>query len=167
MHDYLDFFLHNLITMHTSQNLEPKVTRKMLGDAGEHFALSQFTFAGRPAVKMPDAWPGYDLVVKEGSRTVKVSVKTRSESTGWKTSSWFTFDQNQDCDWLVFIFRTKNDQTRSWILPFSIAKELGNKPGPKRKNAHIREVSLAKLNKEPLKSYENNWGLIESPISHA
>ena len=39
------------------------VTSKMLGDAGEPYALSQFTFAGKPASTMPDGWLGYDLSV--------------------------------------------------------------------------------------------------------
>ena len=33
-----------------------KVSAKMLGDAGEHYALSQFTLAGFPASKMPENW---------------------------------------------------------------------------------------------------------------
>lgn len=145
--------------MPTEQNLEPKLTTKMLGDAGEHFALSRFTFAGRPALKVPDAWPGYDLLVETGHGFVHVSVKTRRESERWKAGSWFEFDDSQDCDWLVFVFQPTTGAIRSWVIPFSIAKENANKPGPNRKHANIREISFTKLKKEPLKSYEDNWGL--------
>ena len=54
---------------------------KLLGDAGEHYALIQFSFAGKYAAKMPDNWEGYDLAVETGG-LVRVSVKTRSESEG-------------------------------------------------------------------------------------
>jgi len=57
-------------------------TTKMLGDAGEHYAVGRFTFAGKPATKMPDGWYGYDLAVETGTGLVRVSVKTRSESKG-------------------------------------------------------------------------------------
>ena len=42
-----------------------KKNTKLLGNAGEHFALSQFSFAERYAAKMPDNWE-YDLVVETG-----------------------------------------------------------------------------------------------------
>src|SRR5262245_39345216 len=126
------------------------VTTKMLGDAGEHYALSQFIFAGKPTTKMPDGWLGYDLAVESGGGLVRVSVKTRSETESWKTGSWFIFDERLECDWLVFIFKTKEGPVRSWIVPFSVACELGNQPTPTRKDPHNRDVSWAKLNREPL-----------------
>lgn len=137
----------------------------MLGDAGEHYALSQFTFAGKPATKMPDTWPGYDLVVETGSDLVKVSVKTRSESAGWKTSKWFMFDDRQTCHWLVLVFRSGAGVTRAWVIPFLIALEHANVPGPTRKEPHVREISWTKLNKAPLEAYENNWSLLAEPSS--
>lgn len=139
------------------------VTTKMLGDAGEHYALSQFTFAGKPATKMPDGWTGYDLAVESGQGLVRVSVKTRSETNNWKAGSWFIFDERLECDWLVFVFRPINAAVRAWIIPFSVAREYGNKPLPTRKDPHNRDVSFAKLNRPPLSQYENNWGLNLQP----
>jgi len=135
------------------------VTHKMLGDAGEHYALSQFTFAGKPASKMPEGWSGYDLAVESGQGLARVSVKTRSESLGWKAGSWFQFDERLECDWLVFVFKPKTGPVRSWVIPFSVACEHGNRPTPKRKDPHNRDVSWAKLNRDPLARYENNWDL--------
>lgn len=135
------------------------VTKKMLGDAGEHYALSQFAFAGNPATKMPDGWTGYDLAVESGSGLVRVSVKTRSEGPGWRAGSWFIFDERTECDWLVFLFLPINPPVRAWIIPFQVARQYGNQPLPTRKDPHNRDVSFAKLNREPLARYENNWGL--------
>ena len=139
------------------------VTSKMLGDAGEHFALSCFTFAGKPATKMPDGWSGYDLAVESGEGLVRVSVKTRSETKAWRAGNWFIFDQRRACDWLVFVFRYKTGHIRSWVIPFSVAKKYGNRPTSKRKDPHMRDVSWAKLQREPLALYENNWILLSQP----
>lgn len=139
------------------------VTTKMLGDAGEHYALSQLTFAGKPASKMPDGWSGYDLAVETGNGLVSVSVKTRKETANWKAGSWFMFDERLKCDWLVFIFVPMEGSVRSWVIPFETAREYGNVPTPGRKDPHIRDVSFHKLNKEPLSLYENNWLLEREP----
>jgi hypothetical protein len=112
---------------------------------------------------MPDNWEAYDLAVETGSGLIRVSVKTRSESEGWKTSKWFIFDERKECDWHVFIFKPRTGVVRSWIMPHSIAKALGNVPGPNRKNPWSRDVSWSKLNKPPLSSFENNWSLNAKP----
>jgi hypothetical protein len=132
-------------------------TSKMLGDAGEHYAVSRFTFAGRPATKMPDGWEGYDLAVESGMGLVRVSVKTRSETVGWKKSPWFAFDDRKSCDWIVFVFLGQDGAIRSWVLPYSVAKATANVPGPTRIDPHLRDLSLAKLMKSPLDVYEDNW----------
>jgi hypothetical protein len=41
------------------------LTSNNLGDPAEHYALSQFAFAGMPGTRMPDNWTGYDLAVCE------------------------------------------------------------------------------------------------------
>jgi len=135
------------------------VTTKMLGDAGEHFAVSQFTFAGRPATKMPDGWTAYDLVVETGGGLARVSVKTRRDSIGWKNASWFIFDERLECEWLVFILKQESGPVRAWVIPFAVARQYGNVPTPQRKDPHNRDVSWAKLNRPPLDRYEDNWVL--------
>ncbi|HUG22841.1 hypothetical protein [Piscinibacter sp.] len=136
---------------------------KLLGDAGEHYALSQFSFAGKYAAKMPDNWEAYDLAVETGSGLVRVSVKTRSESEGWKTSRWFNFDDRKQCDWVVLIFKPNTGTVRSWIMPYVVAKAHANVPGPDRKSAWFRDLSWSRLNKLPLSAFENNWSLVDNP----
>lgn len=134
-------------------------TSKMLGDAGEHYALSQFTFCGKPCTKMPDNWTGYDLAVETGSGLARVSVKTRSETINWKKGNWFNFDDTKDCDWFVFVFRTSSGLIRAWVMPFAVALENANTPGVSRKDAWNRDIAWWKLNEQPLLSYENNWAM--------
>jgi len=136
-----------------------KTPTKVLGDAGEHYALSRFSFADKFAAKMPDNWGAYDLVVETGNGLVTVSVKTRTESSGWRSSSWFTFDDRKNCDWIVLVFKPAQGSIRSWAIPFDIAAREANKPGSTRKDPSVRDLSWAKLQKAPLDAYEDNWGL--------
>ena len=145
-------------------SIQNRTPGKLLGDAGEHYALSQFSFAGKYAAKMPDNWEAYDLAVETGAGLVRVSVKTRSESEGWKASRWFSFDDRKDCDWMVFIFKPKVGSVRSWVMPYAVAKFNANVPGPDRKDAWLRDLSWSKLNKPPLASFENNWSLVAEPV---
>jgi len=112
---------------------------------------------------MPDNWEAYDLAVETGTGLVRVSVKTRSESAGWKTSRWFNFDERKQCDWIVFIFKPIDGMVRSWIIPYQVALTYANMPGPNRKDAWLREVSWSKLTKQPLAAFENNWSLNTAP----
>jgi hypothetical protein len=47
------------------------------GDAAEHYVISMLGFNSIPAAKMPDDWPGYDLVAQppDGAQPLRVSVK--------------------------------------------------------------------------------------------
>jgi hypothetical protein len=140
-----------------SKTAAKTLTSKNLGDAAEHYALSQFAFAGMPGTKMPDNWKGYDLAVETGDGLQRVSVKLRSESPRWEAASWFLFDERTACDWIVFIFRQKSGGLRSWIIPFAVAKANANNPGPDRKDSWMRDITFAKLVAEPLCLYEGNW----------
>ncbi len=134
-----------------------RIRSKLLGDAGEHYALSQFSFAGKYAAKMPDNGEGYDLAVETGSALVRVSVKTRSESAGWKSSKWFTWDDRKSTDWFVFIFKPIQGDVRAWIIPEDLVKSESNRPGLERKQPWLRELSWQKLNGPSLSSFEGNW----------
>ena len=142
-----------------------KSQTKLLGDAGEHYAVSQFSFAGRYAAKMPDNWQGYDLAVETGTGLVRVSVKTRSESEGWKTSKWFTWDDRKSTDWFVFIFKPNKGGLRSWVIPAEVVSRHSNKPGVGRKNPWSREISWRTLISPTLSVYENNWEMAEVELA--
>jgi hypothetical protein len=140
------------------------INSKVSGDAGEHYALSQFSFAGRYAAKMPDNWKAYDLVVEEeGGRSARVSVKLRTETDRWLKASCFQFDgdDNNACDWLVLIFKPKDYPLKplaSWVIPFEVAKREAAKPGV---NARPRQLDLKwrQLQEPPLNYYKENWSL--------
>jgi hypothetical protein len=138
------------------------ITTKMLGDAGEYYAVSQFLFAGHPATKMPEGWTGYDLAVELDGRLESVSIKTRRETEGWKTSAFFTFDDRHPCDWLVCILVGKPGPdgyagpVQSWIIPLNDAKSHWSAPGEESKIPHLHDLSWSRLT-GALAVYENNW----------
>ena len=136
-----------------------RISTKLLGDAGKHYALSQFSFAGNYAAKMPDNWEGYDLVVETGTGLVRVSVKTRTEFGGWKASRWFNWDDRNDCDWYVFIFKSAHGKLRSWVIPADLAAAHSNGPGTTRMDPWFRDLSWKKLTQPTLTAYENNWSM--------
>jgi hypothetical protein len=145
-----------------------RISTKLLGDAGEHYALSQFSFAGNYSAKMPDNWEGYDLAVETGAGLLRVSVKTRSESVGWKASRWFNWDDRKDCDWFVFIFKAANGQLRSWVIPADLVEDHSNKPGTKRIDPWFRDLSWKKLTQPILAAYEDNWSMnTDIPVKDA
>lgn len=139
--------------------MQNKSHGKLLGDAGEYYALSQLGFAGKYAAKMPDNWEAYDLAVETGQGLVRVSVKTRSEGPGWKGSKWFNFDDRKECDWLVLVFKAAKGPLRSWVIPYGVALSEASVPGPKRKDPWSRDLSWTRLNKQPLVAFEDNWSL--------
>ena len=132
---------------------------KLLGDAGEHYALSQFSFAGKYAAKMPDNWQGYDLAVETGSGLVRVSVKTRSESADMRCSPLFHWNHRRCCDWIVFVFKPKQGPFRSWIIPAMLADECATKSGEWMNVPLDRELRLTRLGKPPLAEYEENGSM--------
>lgn len=132
---------------------------KILGDAGEHYALSRFSFAGKYAAKMPDNWEGYDLAVETGLGLVRVSVKTRSETKGWIASKWFSWDDRKPGDWFVFVFKPANSPIRAWIVPRDVLEMRSNRPSEDRKKPWMREISWSRLNAIDLLQFEDNWSL--------
>jgi hypothetical protein len=58
-----------------------KLTTKQRGDAAEHYVISMLGLKGGiPAAKMPDNWPGYDVVAQLPGDTqpLRISVKFRT-----------------------------------------------------------------------------------------
>jgi len=132
---------------------------KLLGDAGEHYALSQFSLAGKYAAKMPDNWQGYDLAVETGSELVRVSVKTRSESAELRDIPLFRWDHRKSCDWIVFVFMPKQGPFRSWVVPAKLADEFATKSREWMDKPLDRELRLTRLGKPPLAEYADNWSM--------
>jgi hypothetical protein len=90
------------------------LTTRQFGDACEYAVLAELNFGGLPATKMPDGWPGHDLLV--GGRTDgKISVKgirARSHSRWWRfpPTGW---------DWMALVWFTSEGDRFVYLLPRS------------------------------------------------
>ncbi len=129
-------------------------TTKVLGDAGEHYALSMLSFAGKPSAKMPDNWKGYDLVSENSGKVERISVKTRSKTDGFNPNSWFKIEANNPCDWVVFVLVLSMTEIRSWIIPVDVAREFVG-----RTSEENSLIAWARLTEGPMAKFENNWEL--------
>jgi hypothetical protein len=101
------------------------LTTKQFGDACEYAVLAEISFAGLPATKMPDGWPGYDLMVG-GRPDGRISVKGLRH-TGKPGGSRFWRFKPEGWDWLALI-RFNEDQTRSiYIAPHEWALSVARR----------------------------------------
>jgi hypothetical protein len=72
---------------------------KQMGDACEMLVAGELTLAGIPALRVPDNWPGYDVIAHPRERSPqRISVKSR---TKWR-SKFIDFEP-RDFDWLAVV----------------------------------------------------------------
>lgn len=133
--------------------------KKILGDSGEHYALSMFGFSGLQCSKLPDNWKHYDLIVQRDNKIERISVKTRSESKSFSRNSWFKFDATGEYEWVVFIIKFDSGDLKSWVIPISFALKEASKPTGDPKNSNDRRLSWNKLESAKFMRYLNNWAL--------
>jgi hypothetical protein len=133
--------------------------KKILGDSGEHYALSMFGFYGMACTKLPDNWKHYDLIVEKDNKLNRVSVKTRSETKSFSKSSWFIFDCSGQYEWVVFIIKFSGIELRSWVLPIEVALKYASVPSIAAQSPNARRLSWERLENPVLAKYLNNWDL--------
>jgi hypothetical protein len=133
--------------------------KKILGDAGEHYALGMFGFAGLACSKLPDNWKHYDLIVQKENKIERISVKSRSETKSFSKNSWFIFEVTGQYEWVVFIVKFKTGELKSWVIPVSVALKHATKPKDKSDSPNDRRLSWGKLEGPSLIKYLDNWSM--------
>ena len=132
----------------------------MLGDAGEHYAIAKLSFAGACCSKMPDNWPAYDIFLQKGDQSFCISVKTRSETASFGSSSYFRFSSIDQCQWLICIVKRANGEIDGWVIPTTIAatqfKLVKTSPGEKLIPEY--KTTFSQLSSK-LKRFKENWDL--------
>ena len=129
-----------------------RITHKQFGDAMEHYVISSLGLAGIPASKMPDNWPGYDVLAQpHHGPPQRINVKARRFPVSHPT---FSADFDSEWEWLALVGHfTELRKVRCWLLPRAVAKLLARKrvSGPHR-------ISLAQLDEQGAK-WEDNFSL--------
>ncbi len=110
-------------------------TSKQMGDACEMLVAAEMTLAGVPALKVPDNWPGYDVIAQpvDGRPPQRVSVKSRTFKRGGDT--FVVYRANDEFDWLAIVLLPGDGapDRRTFIVPRQVADATARKDGPTAK----------------------------------
>jgi len=139
-----------------------QIATKQMGDACEMLVAAELTLAGVPAFKLPDNWPGYDVIAQPFDGTPqRISVKART----FKRGNFVGYDKRDSFDWLAIVILPAKgcERRRVFILPRDAADSLGywTKNRPSGSGYGFRVVKLV----QDLARYENNFRLAREPES--
>lgn len=136
---------------------DKQYTTKQMGDACEMLVAGHLTLAGIPAMKVPDNWPGYDVIAQPAEKTPqRISVKSHT----WKEEgSRITYNCSDQFDWLAIVLVRKGLFPQFFLISRNVADVIayGN-------NGSKRIVPTDKA-AEKFGRYENNFTLNPSPIA--
>jgi len=135
-------------------------TSKQMGDACEMLVAAELTLAGIPALKMPDNWPGYDVIAqRKGSEApLRISVKSRTYSTKARDVS---FSSEDHFEWLAIVLLEcdQEQKRRVFLIPAEVALRESRKNRPTTKHAKLRYWRLDEVPKL-FSRFENNFKLL-------
>ena len=135
-----------------------RYTKKQMGDACEMLIAAELTLAGIPALKVPDNWPGYDVVAQpEGdAEPLRISVKSRTYMTG---ANFVGFSVDDKFDWLAIVLLNCPEQKRRvFLIPLAVARDKARRNRPGTKSENERYWSLVEVPKL-FPEFENNFSL--------
>ena len=113
-------------------------TRKQMGDACEMLIAAELTLAGIPALKVPDLWPGYDVIAQPLDREAqRISVKSRTFKHG---PAYLEYNAPDMFDWLAIVLLPGAEVTERqiFLIPRDHADTNARRNGPTTKFAHQR-----------------------------
>jgi hypothetical protein len=141
-----------------SDLVEPKkYTTKQMSDACEMIVAAELTLAGVPALKVPDLWPGYDVIAQPvGKGTQRVSVKSRTFKTG---SAYVGYNIHDVFDWLAIVLLgcSGDKPRRVFVVPRAVANRKARRDRSPN-TAHLRYWRVDEVAKK-LGHYEDNFTL--------
>lgn len=136
-----------------------KITTKQMGDACEMLVAAELTLAGIPSLKVPDNWPGYDIIAQKPDNTppLRISVKSRTYKAGAAYVSYYATDV---FDWLAIVLlpSTQEEKRRFFLIPRNIADKCARQDNPAAKTAHERYFSISEV-PAVFAAFENNFNL--------
>ena len=122
-------------------------TPKQMGDACEMLVAAELTLAGIPALKVPDNWPGYDVIAQPFDRgPQRISVKSRTFKRG---AAYVEYNTGDQFDWLAIVLLPGNgaSKRRVYLIPRPLADQKARRNAPTTKYADQRYWSLQEVPK--------------------
>jgi predicted XRE-type DNA-binding protein len=119
--------------------VRPAITHKQMADACEMLVAAELTLAGVPSLKVPDNWPGYDVIAQPGDREPqRVSVKHVTFRRGG--DRFVRYLDGDSFDWLAVVLLPGDTETRRrfFLVPRSVADEKARRDKPTSKTAKER-----------------------------
>lgn len=113
-------------------------TTKQMGDACEMLVAAELTLAGVPALKVPDNWPGYDVIAQPvGGNPERISVKSRTFKRG---PAYVGYNDYDVFDWLAIVLLPGEQQAdrRIYVIPREVAEGRARRDKPTSKTAAER-----------------------------
>lgn len=136
-------------------------TKKQMGDACEMLVAAELTLAGIPALKVPDLWPGYDVIAqpKDGRPPQRVSVKSRTFKRGAAYVEYLATDQ---FDWLAIVILPGGEHLERliYLVPRGVADGKATRNKPTTKTANLRYFPIDKIARL-FTQYSGNFALQE------
>jgi hypothetical protein len=138
-----------------------------MGDAGEMLVAAELTLAGVPALRVPDIWPGYDVIAQPpGKKPRRISVKTRSFA---KSGHFVGYAEKDVFDWLAIVILPGLGcaERRIFIVPRRVADERAHcAPHRAGKGFYVHKlVKHPEKGTEGLADFENNFALKAKPAA--
>ena len=133
-------------------------TNKQMGDACEMLVAAELTLAGIPALKVPDGWPGYDVIAQPpGTDPQRISVKSRTFASG---AAYVEYAQTDIFDWLAIVLlpSTTESRRRVFIIPRDEADAKARRNNPTTKHAKARYWTITEVPKL-FAAFEGNFSL--------
>jgi hypothetical protein len=145
----------------TPQDASQKVgyTRKQMADACEMLVAAELTLAGIPALKVPDNWPGYDVIAQpfdRGPQSQRISVKSRTFKRG---PAYVVYYKDDVFDWLAIVLLPGDGEAmrRIYVLPRQLADEKARRNSLTTKSADERYWSLQEVPSCSLRSRSTSF----------
>ncbi len=135
-----------------------KYTPKQMGDACEMLVAAELTLVGIPALKVPDLWPGYDIIAQPiDGDPQRISVKSRTYKTG---AAYVEYRCTDAFDWLaiVLLHCGQPDARQIYVIPRDVADQVARRDTPKAKTRDLRYWRIDEVSRK-FSCYRDNFRL--------
>jgi predicted XRE-type DNA-binding protein len=139
--------------------VKPATTPKQMGDACEMLVAAELTLAGVPSLKLPDNWPGYDVIAQPRDRgPQRVSVKSRTFRRGG--DRFVEYSEGDSFEWLAIVLLPGDTETRrrTFLIPRSAADATARRDNPNAKTADLRYWRIDQVPRI-FAAFEDNFSL--------